>query len=235
MSAVAARLPTGAAIRLCRLLGCLLLAGALLGCGSDDDTTVVVGAASSLADFLEEAAVDSPVPMELNLAGSQSLVAGVAAGAPMDILITADLESLQELGVGADRLANNQLGIIVAAGNPLDIRDVFDLPDRRVILADTSVPAGRYAADYLEELGVDLQPIGFELAARSVVLRVASGEADAGIAYLSDGSVQGVDSVALDDAPTTYWIAVIDPQGQEVADYLKSRLDLVEQFGLRAP
>ncbi|MFM7093234.1 MAG: substrate-binding domain-containing protein, partial [Actinomycetota bacterium] len=60
-------------------------------------------------------------------------------------------------------------------------------------------PCGRYAATMLSAVQVVVQPASREANASAVVSRISNGEADAGIAYLTDGLVptDNVDAVQI--------------------------------------
>src|SRR2546430_5907588 len=96
--------------------------------------------------------------------------------------------------------ASNMLEIAVPAANGKNIKSLADLarPDVKVVLADPSVPAGRYAAQMLATAGTKVSPVSLELDVKSVLQKVEVGEADAGIAYLTDvrsagNKVAGID------------------------------------------
>src|SRR4051794_35232592 len=128
-----------------------------------------------------------------NYAGSGTLVTQLQQGAPADVIATADIASMQQL-VGAGLVetptvfAHNQLEILVAAGNPKNIHAVEDLAraDVTAVLADSSVPAGKYAAQVLSNARIRVTPKSLETDVKSAVARVMSGEADAAIVYATD-------------------------------------------------
>jgi molybdate transport system substrate-binding protein len=188
-----------------RLLLVLLLA--LSGCSAhaSDGTRVTVLAAASLTKaFGEEAtAYERAHPgtdVVLSFAGSQSLVAQVQQGAPADVLATADPATMGavrgELEDPSVVFAHNELAIVTAPGNPLHLTSLQDLTRSglKVVLAGPSVPVGKAAAKALTRAGVRVTPVSLEDAVTGVVGKVRLGEADAGIAYVTDlgGGLGGV-------------------------------------------
>jgi len=75
--------------------------------------------------------------------------------------------------------ASNRLEIVVGRGNPRHIAGLPDLAQAGLIrvLAAPQVPAGRYAAEALARAGVRATPRSLETDVRSVVSKVALGEA----------------------------------------------------------
>src|SRR5262249_61420577 len=71
-----------------------------------------------------------------------------------------------------------------------------------VALCAAGVPAGRYAAEALARAGVDVPEASREADVRAVVTRVALGEADAGIVYVTDVRAGGekVQAVEIPEA-----------------------------------
>ena len=197
----------------------LVVAAALVaGCGGGEDETgrPTVLAAASLTDVFE-----SLGGARFQFAGSQALVRQVGDGAPADVVATADetsMEVLVDAGLVESPVvfARNELVIAVEPGNPEAIDDLADLgrDDLLVVLADPSVPAGRYAAEALRKAGVHVQPRSLELDVRAALAKVEAGEADAGVVYATDvGAADGrAEAVAIEDdhdGDVRYPVAVV--------------------------
>ena len=184
-------------------------------CGADG-SGVTVGAAASLTEAFEALGGAT-----FSFAGSQQLVAQVEARAPVDVLATADTNAMDRL-VRAGLVdtpatfARNRLAIAVAPGNPAGIAGLADLgrSGLKVVLADPAVPAGRYAREAIDRAGVAVRPASLELDVKAVARKVAAGEADAGIVYVTD--VPAGARVDIPDAANvvaTYPVAVVRAAG----------------------
>lgn len=164
-------------------------------------------------------------------AGSQQLVAQLTQGVPADVVATADEPSMQRLvdaglvGTPAT-FARTTLVIAVAAGNPLGITGLPDLgrPGLDVVLADPSVPAGRYARHVLDAAGVRVSPRSLELDVKATLAKVTSGTADAALVYATDVRSSGGKATAVTfpeaadpAAAVSYRIAVVSATGQRRA------------------
>ena len=178
---------------------------------SQEQTTLEVYAASSLATPFVEAGVaferDHPgIKIQFNLGASSDLARFVQEGAPVDVFASADVanmdkvESQDLLDSASVIFATNYLEIIVEKGNPLGISSLKDLsnPDLIFVTTNPDVPIGKYTAEVLKKTGVSITPDSFESNVKGIMLKVASGEADAGIVYHSevvaaDGEVDGVE------------------------------------------
>ena len=151
------------------------------------------------------------VSVKFNFAGSSTLATQIQQGAPADLVVMADTANMDKLVTSnivasgdVTTLVNNKLAILVARGNPAKIASLADLTKSglKVVLCDVSQPCGKYAATVLGNAKVTLAPASREASASAVVSRVATGEADAGIAYITDGLVAGdkVDPVAIPES-----------------------------------
>jgi molybdate transport system substrate-binding protein len=155
---------------------------------------VTVFAAASLTKaFTGAEAKLAPLKPHFSFAGSQALVTQIDQGAPADVIATADEASMAALVtkglVDAPVIfATNKIVIAVAKGNPKKITGLADLakPGLAVVLADPSVPAGKYAKQALDGASVKVTPKSLELDVKATIARVESGEADAAIVYATD-------------------------------------------------
>lgn len=197
------------------------------GESSATGSQLTVYAASSLtASFTEIGrqfeSTHSGTAVRFNFAGSPALVAQLQQGAPADVLAAADTANMDRvvsagLVSGAPRgFATNSMTIAVPPDNPAQITDFADLarPGVQLVVCAPEVPCGAATREVEANTGVTLSPVSEESAATDVVNKVATGEADAGVVYVtdvvgSDGSVSGIAIPARDNAVNTYPIAVL--------------------------
>jgi molybdate transport system substrate-binding protein len=203
----------------CRVIRRVLAAAAILvvaACGSPGGQSagsapqrLVVFAAASLQPAFDKMARNVHLSITFNYAGTQTLTGQLTQGAQADVFASADMthmKTVQDAGfvAGEPKLfAHNRLEIAVEKGNPKGIHSLADLarPGVVVILADPSVPAGKYAQQALAKAGVTVHPKSLEPQVTGVLSKVALGEADAGIVYISDVTTSGkVDGVAIPDS-----------------------------------
>jgi molybdate transport system substrate-binding protein len=183
---------------------------------------LLVSAAVSLTQALREITVefervDPSVQVRLNLAASGALVAQIAKGAPADVLVSADKESMDRaqsmrLLLEASRrdISANRLVVAVPAAAKRSMpRNLHDLATERyarvAIGLPASVPAGRYARAALQTAGlwesVKAKMIGAS-SVRQALGYVARGEVDAGFVYATDAATMP-DRVKVAFAVTT--------------------------------
>lgn len=172
------------------------------GSGSARQQEVLVSAAASLAEVMAQLArayeARTGVRVMVNTGASNTLARQIAAGARVDLFISADEAQMDAVsgdilfGTRVD-LLSNQLAIAVAADRPRTMRSARDLMDpaiKRIALGDpAAVPAGVYAKTYLEKLGIWKQLAARVVPAASVRLALAAvenGAADAAIVYRTD-------------------------------------------------
>src|SRR5438477_8030442 len=171
---------------------------------------VVVFAASSLQDAFKQLAQNlksQGINATFNFAGSQALAAQLAQGAQADVFASADDAQMQAaIASGAvvsgtqQVLVTNKLALIVSANNP-KVKMLADLtkPGIKIVIADETVPAGKYTLDVLRRMSADASGYGYqfqqqvlanvvskETNVRQVVAKVELGEADAGFVYATD-------------------------------------------------
>ena len=177
--------------------------------------TITVFAASSLSGAFTTigAGFEKSHPgtmVKFSFAGSSSLAAQIQQGAIGDVFASADQPNMQRLvdaGLTAESpqvFARNALEIVVGKGNPKHITSLADLARSGfvVVLCAPAVPCGRYAAQALQKAGVAAKPASLEADVKAVLGKVALGEADAGIVYVTDvkAAGAGVDGVAIPPA-----------------------------------
>ncbi|HEY0493273.1 MAG TPA: molybdate ABC transporter substrate-binding protein [Candidatus Dormibacteraeota bacterium] len=190
------------------------------------------------------------IVIRFNFAGTQTLVTQIESGAPADVFASADQAHMNILKTESKVntpvvFAQNKLAIIVPSRNPAGLTRAFDLSRSGVKLdiASPAVPAGASARLMLGKLAAQPgAPSGFITAAlknvvsqednvEAVVTRVALGEADAGIVYLSDLStpngkkVRNISIPDLANVINIYPVAVVrasthSSQAKQFVDYL---------------
>jgi molybdate transport system substrate-binding protein len=208
------------------------------GCGQDTaspDTLTVFAAASLKQSFTqigEQFEADHPgSTVEFSFAGSSDLVTQLTQGASADVFASADTKNMDK-AAQADLLAGepvdfatNVLTIAVAPGNPEGIATFGDLarPGLDVVTCAPQVPCGAATETVEQATGVRLAPVSEESSVTDVLGKVTSGQADAGLVYVTDvagsgGKVAAVDFPEAADAVNTYPIATLkDSSNAELA------------------
>lgn len=166
-----------------------------------------VSAAASLAETMEGISAEwvktSGEKLVLNFGGSNALARQIEAGAPCDVLFSADEATVAKL-LGKDllhansvtNLLGNRLVVIAPSASKLTVTSAKDLLSpsiRRISIGDpAAVPAGVYARRWLESLGlwdeVSPKTIASENV-RAALAATASGNVDAGIVYRTDALI----------------------------------------------
>ena len=204
----------------------VLLALPLAACGDNgngNDTgdtskgsrTLTVFAAASLTKTFEEmeASFEDAHPgvdVKLSFGGSSDLVAQITEGAAADVFASADTANMDKLVAAGDaegtpeEFATNTLIIAVPPGNPAGITSLADLTqkDVRLVLCQPEVPCGSAALKVADAAGLSFSPVSEEESVTGVLAKVESGEADAGLDYVTDVAAAGdkVQSVAFPEA-----------------------------------
>lgn len=187
---------------------------ALTGCSSDETTgteptstttatagpLTVFAAASLKSTFTElgkqfEAAHPGST-VTFNFAGSSDLVAQLHQGAPADVFASADTNNMTKAGDLVDHpvnFATNTLTIVTPPGNPGQVASFADLakPGVTVVICAPQVPCGAATEKVEKSTGVTLTPVSEESSVTDVLGKVTSGQADAGLVYVTDAKNAG--------------------------------------------
>ena len=216
----------------------LFLCGVLWGAAAHAQT-LTVSAASSLSNAMREVvqlfeAAHPGVQVRLNTGGSGSLLQQIRAGAPVDVLATADqttMDQAQQAGLlragsRADFVAN-QLVLVVPsnASKPSRLADLAGNGYSRIAMGNPdSVPVGRYTKTVLEAQGLwaSVQPkMIYTANVRQALDYVARQEVQAGFVYATDARLMPEQvQVAMTlptPEPVRYPIAVIQSTTQPAA------------------
>jgi molybdate transport system substrate-binding protein len=232
--------------RSCALvLAAILSLSFLTGCGSssNDDKKIIVFAAASLkksfTDIGEQFKTDNPgADVEFSFAGSSDLVTQLTQGAHADVFASADTKNMEKVTKAAlaagdpVNFASNTLMIVVAPGNPKNINSFQDLtrPGLNVVVCAPQVPCGSATQKVEQATGVKLAPVSEESQVTDVLNKVVTGQADAGLVYITDaiGAGNKVTSVPFPEAAgavNVYPIAVL--KASQNADLARKFVDLV--------
>ena len=218
-------------------------------CGSSDDgsdsggTTLTVYAAASLTSTFTEIgkrfeADHDGVTVRFSFGGSADLVSQLQQGAPADVFASADAANMDKAvkddlveGDPVD-FASNTLEIAVPPDDPAGVTSFADLadPDTKVVVCAPEVPCGAATKKVEASTGVALDPVSEEQSVTDVLNKVQTGEADAGLVYVTDvkaagDKVEGVPFPESSSAVNRYPIARL--ADSEHADLAGEFVDLV--------
>ena len=172
--------------------------------GSMPATRITVYAAASLTGVLPR--IDKAP--RYSFAGSDTLAAQIAQGAPADVFASASpkqSELLYHDGVLGRPVvfATNKLIVIVPSSNPAHIGSVYDLRRNgvKVVIGTPTVPVGAYTRQVLDTLGITSavmrNVVDQEPDVKGIVTKIALGEGDAGLVYKTDARPAGKQVKAL--------------------------------------
>jgi molybdate transport system substrate-binding protein len=230
----------------------VLLLGTVAACGSDSsgsasssakETKLTVYAAASLTSTFTELgkkfeAAHKGVKVSFSFGGSSDLVAQIQQGAPADVFASADTKNMDK-AVSAKTVqgdpvdfASNTLEIAVPPDNPAGVTSLQDLakPGTKVVVCAPEVPCGAAAEKVEQSSKVSIKPVSEEQAVTDVLTKVESGEADAGLVYVTDvksagDKVKGVTFPESSSAVNTYPIAALSKSKEP--DLAKEFVELV--------
>jgi molybdate transport system substrate-binding protein len=229
----------------------LALALPLAACGSDggsdaggsEPTTLTVYAAASLTSTFEEIgkkfeAEHDGVKVEFDFGGSSDLVTQIQEGAPADVFASADTANMGKLadadlaGDDPENFATNTLEIATPPDNPAGVASFQDLAKKglQLVICAPEVPCGAATQTMADNLSVTLKPVSEEQSVTDVLAKVTSGEADAGVVYVTDvtaagDAVAGVTFPESGDVVNTYPIAPV--KGSDAEDLADDFVEFV--------
>lgn len=216
----------------------LCASGALLsGCGSlghspNQPVTLTISAAVSLKEPLQAIGQNYQKThpderMVCNFGTSGTLQRQIEQGAPVDIFISAGEQQMDALerenllvpGTRRDLLKNEMALIVPARSQKFgNFEDLRKNAVKSVAVGDPKiVPAGMYAKETLEHLGLlpaIQRKLVFASDVRQVLAFVESGNADAGLVYVTDARISSavrVVAIAPEDShlPILYPVALL--------------------------
>jgi molybdate transport system substrate-binding protein len=209
-------------------------------------TPVTVLAAASLVDVFPSLDKNQIY----SFAGSNTLANQIRNGAPADVFASSNPEIPQSLyrdGLVQKPVSftRNKLVVVVPRSNPAGITNVYDLakPGVKVDVAAPSVPAGSYTAQILRQMGltakIGANIVSQETDVRTLLAKVALGQADAGFVYATDARAAGKDVIVIKvpawaQPKVIYQIAVVSssPHRAEAQAFVKRVLSKAGQAKL---
>jgi molybdate transport system substrate-binding protein len=201
------------------------------GSGGSGGALTVYAAASLTESFTalgkQFEAKHPGVSVKFSFAGSSTLVQQLTNGAKADVFASADQANMDKAvqagvidGLAAP-FASNKLTIAVAPGNPKGIKSFADLAKSglTVVTCAAQVPCGAATKKVEQNTGVTLKPASEESDVKQVLAKVQSGDADAGLVYVTDaksaaGKVQQVNFPEASGTLNTYPIGIVKGSAQ---------------------
>jgi len=210
------------------------------GCSSTSTTTtttttapqasgsITVSAASSLTGAFTQLAASfhrahPGTTVVFNFGSSGALATQIVAGAPTDVFASASptnmatVQTAHLISGTPVTFARNSLEIVVKPQNPLGIHTLADLDKATVVaLCVPTAPCGSTAQQALTRAGVTLATSKVSLGANvdATLAQVTTGDADAGIVYVTNAATVGTSGLAVPIRPaqnvtTSYPIGVL--------------------------
>jgi len=229
------------------------------GGSSSGAVELTASGASSLTEAFTEIgssfeAENDGVTVVFNFGPSDGLASQIQEGGGVDVFASASptwMDAVEDdPGVsGRTDFAKNRLAVIVPADDPAGITSLEDLaePGVKLVLAAEGVPAGDYAREILENAGIGedalANVVSNEEDVKGVITKLLSGDADAGIGYVTDVTPDVAGELEMIEIPddinviATYPIAVVSGSGypeqaQAFVDYvLGPGQDVLNEYG----
>lgn len=201
-------------VRLALLALLVDVVAVLVGCRTQSRPEVVVYAAASTTNALDEIRAEfskqTGVEVKANYAASSTLAQQIAGGADADLFLSADVKWADFVAdktatARRRRLLGNRLVIVVPTDSSLRLDKPEDLAQSGVqhlaIASPESVPAGRYAKQALTTLGI-WEQVKRKVApaedVRHALMYVETGAAEVGVVYATDAAMSTRVKVAVE-------------------------------------
>ncbi|WP_414687500.1 molybdate ABC transporter substrate-binding protein [Mycobacterium sp.] len=165
--------------------------------------------------------------VDFDFAGSSELATQLTSGAIADIFASTDsaqMDTVAKAGLTETEpvnFASNTLVIVTAPGDPKQIHSFTDLakPGLNVVVCRQPTPCAAATQRIEDNTGVHLNAVSEEPTVSDVLTQVTSGEADAGLVYVTDArnagnKVSTVKFAESADAAIVYPIAVLKHASQ---------------------
>lgn len=236
------------------LLAWLACSGAGAHAAPSSDRTMLVFAAASLSDVLQEIGAaytdETKQSLRFSFAASSTLARQIEMGAGAEVFVSADVEwmdYLQKRGhidaSSRSDIAGNRLVLIAPSDSNIELHIEPSFPlggalsRGRLAIGDPDiVPAGRYARAALTTLGVwnDVaKRLVFADNVRTALAYVARGETPLGIVYATDARVEERIRI-VDTFPSTTHPPILYPAAATTGARPASREFLVFLVGAHA-
>jgi molybdate transport system substrate-binding protein len=204
-------------------------------------TPILISAAASLKDALEEldkgfTKANPNIKVSYNFGSSGALQQQIEQGAPADVFLSAatkQMDALEKSNLIAKNtrrnLLTNRLVLIVPSNSTLKITNFKALTNNNIkkisVGEPRSVPVGQYSEEVFKNLGILEQirsKLVFANSVRNVLAAVETGNADAGIVYITDAKISDqvkVVAIAASNlhSPIVYPMAVISTSKNPIA------------------
>lgn len=240
----------------------LLVTILLIGCEATEDQNkveITVSAAASLKDVLSEIAREYEaenldIDIILNFAGSGTLAMQIEQGAEVDLFFPAAeswMKGLNEKGLiiteTIEPLLSNHMVLVVPLTSEYDetnIMNLFEEGATKIVIGEpSSVPAGKYAMQWLDSLGIKesiTNQLVYGKDVKEVLSWVETGNADAGIVYATDAMSSPkvrilIASLSGDHSEISYPAGIVKSsrhpeEAKDFLDYMKTS-DVFEIYG----
>ena len=217
-------------IAIAAVLVMVLSMAVMTGCGAEEEKAeVTVLAAASLTDALDEIITeyekDADATITASYAGSGDLVQQIEGGAPCDIFISASKSNMDQLEEGGYLNADTRKDLLINTLTLIATAEAADAATMDTLTSDAvgtiaigepeTVPAGKYASQVFENMGItgDLEgKVVYAKDVRAVLSYVESGDADCGFVYRTDAMLLNEEAgVIIGDVDTALHDAIVYP------------------------